>query len=70
MYKWYKEPEEEQIWENIKAHESNALKTSIKEVMEGGFFQSIEDRWTGDNRLEVCALKCNEKFDPFKAQWQ
>ena len=70
MYKWYKEPESEQIWENINAHESNALKSSIQHVMEGGFFKSIEDRWTGDNRLEVCALKCNKKFDPFEAQWK
>ena len=70
MYKWYLPPKAEQIWENIEAHESNALKTSIQHVMEGGFFESIEKRWTGDNRLDVCVLKCNKKFDPFTAQWK
>ena len=70
MYKWYLEPEEAQIWENIKAHNINALNTSIEEVVNGGFFESIEKRWEGENRLDVCVLKCNKKFDPFTAQWK
>ncbi len=70
MYKWYKEPKSEQIWENLNMYDANALNSSIQEVVNNGFFQSISDRWTGDNRLDVCVLKCNKKFDPFTAQWQ
>lgn len=69
MYKWYKEPESTQIWKNIKEHNIDALKTSVKDVIEGGFFNSIEKRWTCD-RLDVCVLKCNKKFDPYEAQWK
>ena len=70
MYKWYQEEESAQIWQNIKSHASNALDSSVKDVVDGGFFKSIEERWEGDNRLDVCVLKCNKKFDPFGAQWK
>jgi len=70
MYKWYKEPESTQIWENLKQYNANAFDSSIQDVIDNGFFKSISDRWTGDNRLDVCVLKCNKKFDPYIAQWQ
>lgn len=70
MYKWYKEPESTQIWENLKKYNANALDSSIKDVVNNGFFESISDRWIGNNRLDICVLKCNKKFDPFIAQWQ
>lgn len=69
MYKWYLEPEASEIWKHINKYEINALKTSIKGVVEGGFFSSIANAWEGEDRLKVCALKCNRKFDPFTAQW-
>jgi hypothetical protein len=37
--------------------------------MESGFLESIEKAWTGESKLEVCAIKCNKVFDPFAAQW-
>lgn len=69
MYKWYLEPQAAQIWEHINKHNISALSTSVKEVIEGGFFDSIEASWDKENRLEVCGLKCNKVFDPYTAQW-
>jgi len=69
MYKWYLPKESAEIWQHIKAHNINALESSIKEVVEGGFFDSIADTWNTDNKLKVCSMKCNKLWDPFKAQW-
>ena len=69
MYKWYLPKESTQIWDHIKKYNISALETSTKEVMESGFLESIERAWQGENKLEVCAIKCNKVFDPFTAQW-
>ena len=74
MYKWWRGPGEGQIWEHINKFETSALKTTIEDIVDNGFFKSIEDSWSKDGfdngKLKVCALKCNKKYDPFSAQWQ
>ena len=69
MYKWYLPEHSAQIWEHINKFDINTLNSSVKEVMESGFLESIEKAWTGESKLEVCAIKCNKVFDPFAAQW-
>jgi MoaA/NifB/PqqE/SkfB family radical SAM enzyme len=70
MYKWWQKPGEAQIWEHIDQFDINAINTPIEKIV-NTFFNSIEEAWeVGPNRLKVCALKCNKKFDPFAAQWQ
>lgn len=69
MYKWYLPKESAEIWDHINAHEIDAKKTSIKEVVDGGFFKSISDTWDKENKLKVCSMKCNKLWDPFTAQW-
>ena len=32
-------------------------------------FIQIEKGWSGDNKLKTCLVKCNNKFDPYVAQW-
>jgi MoaA/NifB/PqqE/SkfB family radical SAM enzyme len=69
MYKWYLPEHSAQIWKHINKFDINTLNSSVKEVMESGFLESIEKAWTGESKLEVCAIKCNKVFDPFAAQW-
>ena len=69
MYKWYHEPEASEIWKYIKGYNINALDSSIKHVMESGFFENLEKSWKGEDKLKVCAVKCNNKFDLYTAQW-
>lgn len=70
MYKWYLPKESAEIWDYIKAHNVNALDTSIEEVVNGGFFDAIAKSWGTDNKLKVCSMKCNRLWDPFEAQWK
>ena len=77
MYKWWKGPQEEQIWEYINRvglDNINAKNIAIQEIVEGEFFNSIESSWSlpsgGEGKLEVCALKCNKEFDPYSEQWK
>lgn len=69
MYKWYLDPKASEIWEYLNGYNINALDSSIKEVMESGFLKKIKDSWKGKDKLKVCTVKCNNKFDPFLAQW-
>jgi hypothetical protein len=74
MYKHWRPLKEGQIWEHINKFETSALKTSIKSIVEEGFFNSIENSWDkpdfASGKLKVCYLKCNKKYDPFSAQWE
>jgi MoaA/NifB/PqqE/SkfB family radical SAM enzyme len=76
MYKWWRPLGEEQIWDHINKvglDNINAKNIPIQDIVEGEFFQSIEDSWgcnsVAEGKLEVCALKCNKEFDPYKEQW-
>lgn len=76
MYKWWKPFKDDQIWEHIDKvgiDNINAHNTSIQQIVEGEFFSSIEGSWgcssISEGKLEVCALKCNKEFDPYKEQW-
>ena len=69
MYKWYLPKESAEIWKHIKKHEIDAKKTSIKYVVEGGFFKSISNTWNSENKLKVCSMKCNKVWNPYEAQW-
>lgn len=77
MYKWWRGPEEEQIWEYINRvglYNINSKNISIQGIIEGEFFNSIESSWDLPScvagKLEVCALKCNNEFDPYSEQWK
>lgn len=77
MYKAWEEKGKNELWNVLKmtgGHDSVLLEhNSLKEIIEGETFEAISDMWEpgefGQERLKVCAVKCNKGFDPFGAQW-
>lgn len=65
MYKWWENIGDDPVWKFIGDED---LTSSVRNVVEGPFFKRIANSWE-DNPLQVCTLKCNKEFDPFKAQW-
>ena len=51
----------------------NAKYNSLKDIIEGDFFKSIQKSWSCDSvnngKLKVCANKCGIGFDAYKEQW-
>jgi MoaA/NifB/PqqE/SkfB family radical SAM enzyme len=78
MYLWYHQPESTPIWDlirNVGGKDAiSALNHSIDDIIEGPFFQSIEDTWSKPScaagKLKVCAKTCGTEFDQFKMQFQ
>lgn len=78
IYKWWRPIEQGDVYRMIQRtgglDEINALKVSMKDAIESMFFDAVERSWNiqgcAQGRLKTCGLKCNEGFDPFKAQWQ
>ena len=52
----------------------NSKLHSIKDIIEGRFFEAVENSWgikgCSNGRIKTCGLKCNKGFDPFSAQWK
>ena len=79
LYPWYFKKRDSQIWKFIdqlrdKEESLNAKKHSIKEIVEGDFFQKIiPNSWKGNdiqtNKLRVCAKICGQSFTPFDDQF-
>ena len=79
LYPWYLKKTSSQIWKLIellpeKEDSLNAKKHSIKEIVEGGFFQKlIPNSWKGSDinkdKLKVCAKTCGKDFTPFTDQF-
>ena len=78
MYKWWRPKEQSQEWKIVEStggiDKINIHHTSLEEILQGKFFQSIEKSWAIDGiaqgRMRTCATKCNVGFDPFIEQWK
>ncbi len=79
MYKWWhKDPTVEPVWNHIRAAGGkegiDTKEHGLRKVFGGGLLESIEQSWSAPSikqgRLKVCAEKCGEEYDPFKAQFQ
>ena len=79
LYPWYFKKRTSQIWKMIehlpeKENSLNAKKYSIKEIVQGDFFQKrIPNSWQGKDitrdKLRVCAKTCGQDFNPFADQF-
>lgn len=77
MYKAWEEKGQNELWKIIDecgGHDKILLhKTPLKNIIEGEVFNGVSKKWNkgklGEDRLKVCAVKCNVGFDPFGAQW-
>ena len=78
VYKWWRPKEKSQEYQLIQSiggmDKINAKIIPLEKIINGPFFNKIEDSWriqgVAQGRLKICASKCNVGFDPFKAQWQ
>jgi len=78
MYVWYFPEFGAPIWKHInEVGGKDAINGTIKpmrEIIEGPFFNSIEDSWSKptckQGKLKVCAKTCGVEFDPFKEQFK
>ena len=71
-FKWWKEEKKGDVHNMIGDYDKINLKKvrNLREIVEGDFFNRVTKSWSGSDRLETCALKCNQGYDPFSAQWQ
>ena len=79
LYPWYFKKKSSEIWKLIellpeKENSLNAKKYSIKEIVQGDFFQNlIPKSWQGSDikkdKLRVCAKTCGQDFTPFADQF-
>ena len=78
MYKWWQKPGENQVWELLQESGGkdvfDAKKHGVKSVLSNEYFTGrLVDSWSKSNthlgKPMVCAQKCGEEFDPFKAQF-
>lgn len=75
LYVWYWPHRKSEMW-TLLDHETdnvNALKTPLKEIVEGKYFKRISDSWSlpsiSDGKLRVCAKTCGTGFDQFASQF-
>lgn len=77
MYKWWhQDPGVEQIWTFINqagGKQKLDARQGLDKVFDTGIFELIEQSWTKSSvkqgKLDVCAIKCGQEFDPFKEQF-
>lgn len=78
MYVWYHTPKSTQIWkliDKVGKENLNAIKTSLKDIVNGLFFQTlIPESWNkpscADGKLSICAKTCGTKYDAFSEQFK
>lgn len=78
MYVWYWNPRSSQIWElidQVGKDNINAKNKSLKEIVDGLFFQKIlPESWSksscAEGKLAVCAKTCGSKYDAFTEQFR
>ncbi len=78
LYPWYFKPRSSQMWSLIdqlehKEKSISALESSVAEIVDGPFFEKIQNSWNqssiSSGKLKPCAKTCGKEFDPFKAQF-
>ena len=79
MYKFWQKPGENQVWELLQQSGGkdvfDAKKHGVKSVLSNEYFSGrLVDAWDKPNthlgKPMVCAQKCGEEFDAFKAQFE
>lgn len=78
IYKWWRLKEDGDVYKLILTTGGldaiNANKNPLKDIIEGEFFEEIQNSWSiegcSNGRIQTCGLKCNVGFDPFSAQWK
>ena len=79
MYKFWQKPGENQVWELLQQSGGkdvfDAKKHGVKAVLGNEYFTGrLVDAWSKPNthlgKSMVCAQKCGEEFDAFKAQFE
>lgn len=77
LYIWYLPYQDSEIWKIIDQiggiNNINAKNHSIKDIIEGPFFDKIKKSWALNSikcgRLKTCAKTCGEQFDQFYDQY-
>lgn len=76
MYPWYYMTKRTQIWKiinKIGLEKINALNSSLEEIIEGSYFNLIEESWSkkscSEGKLRVCAKTCGETIETFSKQY-
>ena len=76
MYNWYHMEKRSQIWKLINKvglRKLSALENTIKEILENGYLDSIEDSWNkpscSQGKLAVCAKTCGRDLETFSKQY-
>jgi MoaA/NifB/PqqE/SkfB family radical SAM enzyme len=80
MYIWHQAPHAGEIWKHLdklpeKEQSLSALRHSIKDILEGDFFQKyIPESWNRSSIKEgkswVCSKTCGKEFNQFKHQFE
>ena len=48
--------------------QTNVFYTGLKDIVNGSWFNEINDSWTNDNRLERCGIMCGSSINFIKDQ--
>ena len=75
LYKAYESIGQNQMWSYIDDIKNiNALHTPLRKIIDGNFFNKIEQSWNlpscSQGKSKVCAEKCGTGFDAFGDQWR
>ena len=78
LYVWYFEKEASPVWKLLKANGGkgsiNALEQPIEQVLQGEFFEGLQQSWQKESikcgKLKVCAKTCGKDFDQFRDQYK
>lgn len=76
MYSWYHMPKRTQIWKYINKvglNKLNAKMYTIKEILEGNYFNLIEESWKKpsckEGKLAICSRTCGKDLETFSKQY-
>ena len=76
LYVWYWPHRKSEMWTLLDNDIDNvsALKNTLKDVVEGSYFNRIANSWSlpsiSDGKLRVCAKTCGSGFDQFASQFK
>jgi len=76
MYSWFYMHKRTQIWKYINKvglDKLNAKNYSIKEILDGNYFNTIEESWSKpsckEGKLAICARTCGKNLETFSKQY-